>query len=217
MLKVISICNQKGGVGKTTTCANLGIGLVRYGKKVLIIDADAQGSLTASLGYRKPDELPITLATIMGKIIDDKPIAQNEGIIRHPEGIDLLPANIELSGIDVTLVNTMSRETILKQYIETVKGNYDYVIVDCMPSLGMMTVNALAAADSIIIPVQAQYLSVKGLEQLLQSVARIRRQINPELSIAGILITMVNTLYAADLFAVQSGVCGWEAIYTNIY
>jgi len=203
MAKVISICNQKGGVGKTTTCANFGIGLARYGKKVLIIDADAQGSLTASLGYRKPDELPVTLATIMGKIIDDKPITPNEGIIRHPEGIELIPANIELSGIDVTLVNTMSRETILKQYIESVKQNYDYVIVDCMPSLGMLTVNALAAADSIIIPVQAQYLSVKGLEQLLQSVARVRRQINPELSIAGILITMVDsrTNYAKDIIS----------------
>jgi chromosome partitioning protein len=114
-----------------------------------------------------------------------------------------MPANIELSGIDVTLVNTMSRETILKQYIETVKRNYDYVIVDCMPSLGMMTVNALAAANSIIIPVQAQYLSVKGLEQLLQSVARVRRQINPELSIAGILITMVDsrTNYSKDIIS----------------
>jgi chromosome partitioning protein len=188
MAKVISISNQKGGVGKTTTCANLGIGLARNGKKVLLIDADAQGSLTASLGYREPDELPVTLATVMGKIIDDIPVDPQEGILHHNEGIDLLPANIELSSVDVTLVNTMSRETILKQYIDGIKNDYDYVLVDCMPSLGMMTVNALAAADCVIIPVQAQYLSVKGLEQLLHSIAKVRRQINPNLSIS----TMIN-------------------------
>ena len=201
--KIIAISNQKGGVGKTTTCANLGIGLTHHGKKVLAIDADAQGSLTASLGYRNPDELHVTLATIMGKIIEDLPIDLQEGILHHPEGIDLLPANIELSGIEVTLVSTMSRETILKQYIDTVKDNYDYVLVDCMPSLGMMTVNALAAANSVIIPVQAQYLSVKGLEQLLQSVAKVKRQINPNLSIAGILVTMVDarTNYAKDIIS----------------
>jgi len=201
MAKIISISNQKGGVGKTTTCANLGIGLARHGKKVLLIDADAQGSLTASLGYREPDELPVTLATVMGKIIDDIPIDPAEGILHHSEGIDLLPANIELSGVDIRLINTMSRETILKQYISALKHEYDYVLVDCMPSLGMMNVNALAAADSVIIPVQAQYLSVKGLEQLLQSIAKVRRQINPELKIDGVLMTMVDTRtnYAKDI------------------
>ena len=201
MANVISISNQKGGVGKTTTCVNLGIGLANHGKKVLVIDADAQGSLTASLGYRDPDEFPVTLATVMGKIIEDKPIDPQEGIISHPEGIDLLPANIELSGIEVSLVNAMSRESILKQYIDAVKHNYDYVLVDCMPSLGMMNVNALAAANSVIIPVQSQYLSVKGLEQLLQSIAKIRWQINPELTIAGILVTMADTRtnYAKDI------------------
>ena len=208
MSKVISISNQKGGVGKTTTCINLGIGLARYGKKVLIIDADAQGSLTASLGYREPDEIPVTLATLMGKIIDgqindDTTVDPQEGLLHHAEGISLLPANIELSGIDVRLVNTMSRETILKQYIDAVKSNYDYVLVDCMPSLGMMTVNALAAADSVIIPVQAQYLSVKGLEQLLHSIKNVRRQINPNLAVAGVLVTMVDTRtnYSKDIIA----------------
>jgi len=203
MATVISISNQKGGVGKTTTCANLGIGLVREGKKVLLIDADAQGSLTASLGYRDPDGLSLTLATIMSKIINDTPTNPQEGILKHSEGIDLLPANIELSSVDVALVNTMSRETILKQYINTVKEYYDYVLVDCMPSLGMMTVNALAAAESVIIPLQAQYLSIKGLEQLLHNIAQVRRQINPNLSIAGILVTMVDarTNYAKDIIS----------------
>ncbi len=201
MCTVYAITNQKGGVGKTTTCANLGIGLARNGKKVLVIDADAQGSLTASLGNHQPDKLLVTLATVMAKIIDDKPIQPQEGIIRHPEGVDLLPGNIELAGIDVTLANTMSRETILRQYIAAVKENYDYVLVDCMPSLGMLTVNALAAADSIVIPVQAQYLPVKGLEQLLHTIAKVRRQLNPKLSIAGILVTMVDarTNYAKDI------------------
>lgn len=218
MAKVISISNQKGGVGKTTTCANLGIGLARHGKKVLVIDADAQGSLTASLGYQKPDELPVTLATVMGKIINDTPINSQEGILHHSEGIDLLPANIELSGVDVTLINTMSRETILKRYIDEVKQNYDYVLLDCMPSLGMITVNALAAADSVIIPVQAQYLSVKGLEQLLQSIAKVRRQINSKLSIAGVLVTMadIRTNYAKDIISLlKQTYSGKINIFTN--
>lgn len=218
MAKVISISNQKGGVGKTTTCANLGIGLARHGKKVLVIDADAQGSLTASLGYQKPDELPVTLATVMGKIINDTPINSQEEILHHSEGIDLLPANIELSGVDVTLINTMSRETILKRYIDEVKQNYDYVLLDCMPSLGMITVNALAAADSVIIPVQAQYLSVKGLEQLLQSIAKVRRQINSKLFIAGVLVTMadIRTNYAKDIISLlKQTYSGKINIFTN--
>jgi len=203
MAKIISISNQKGGVGKTTTTANLGIGLARHGKKVLLLDSDSQGSLTVSLGYHEPDELTVTLATIMSKIIDDKPIDLKEGILKHSESVDLLPANIELSGIEVALVNIMSRESILKQYIKTVEHEYDYILIDCMPSLGMITVNALAAAHSVIIPVQAQYLSLKGLEQLLQTIAKVKRQINPELSIAGVLVTMVNarTNYNKDIIS----------------
>ena len=203
MANIIAIANQKGGVGKTTTCANLGIGLARSGKKVLLIDDDAQGSLTASLGWQQPDQLDETLASIMGKMIEDKPIDPQEGILHHAEGVDLMPANIELSGMEVSLVNAMSRETVLRQYLENVKHSYNYVLIDCMPSLGMLTVNALTAADSVLIPVQAEYLPVKGLEQLLRTIAKVRRQINPHLKIEGILLTMVNerTNYAKDIIS----------------
>ena len=190
---IIACANQKGGVGKTTTCTNLGIGLAQEGKNVLLVDCDPQGSLSVSLGYSQPDSLPVTLATVMGRVLSEEPISPQEGILRHAEGVDLMPANIELSGMEVSLVNAMSRETILRQYLDIVKRQYDHIILDCMPSLGMLTVNALAAANSVLIPVQAQYLSAKGLEQLLQTVNRVRRQINPKLQIDGILLTMVDT------------------------
>lgn len=193
MSKVIAVVNQKGGVGKTTTCSNLGFGLVKLGKRVLLIDADSQGSLTASLGWQQPDELENTLATIMAKTLSDEAVPDGFGILHHIEGADLLPGNIMLAGIENTLVNAMSRESILKQYIETVRSQYDYILIDCMPSLGMLTINALAAADSIIIPVQAQYLPIKGLEQLIKTIAKVKRQINPALAIDGILMTMVDT------------------------
>ena len=192
MCKVIAIANQKGGVGKTTTTSNLGIGLTKHGKKVLLIDADAQGSLTASLGIQEPDRLEITLATIMAAIINDEEIKPEYGILRHEEGVDFMPGNIELSGLETSLVNVMSRETVLRTYIEQQKDRYDYILIDCMPSLGMLTINALAAAERVAIPVQANYLSAKGLEQLLQTIAKVRRQINPKLKIDGILMTMVD-------------------------
>ena len=190
--QIIAIANQKGGVGKTTTCANLGIGLAQAGKKVLLIDADPQGSLSISLGYPQPDRLPITLSDVMGKILTDEPINISEGILHHAEGVDIMPADIQLSGMEVSLVNAMSRETILRQYINAVKDKYSHILIDCQPSLGMLTVNALAAANRIIIPVQAEYLPVKGLEQLLQTINKVRRQLNPKLKIDGILLTMVD-------------------------
>ena len=204
MGRAIAIANQKGGVGKTTTTSNLGIGLARQGKRVLLIDADAQGSLTASLGYREPDKLDITLANVMGNIINvinEKEMDVEYGILRHEEGVDLMPGNIELSGIEVSLVNVMSRETVLRSYIEEQRSRYDYILIDCMPSLGMLTINAVAAADSILIPVQAAYLPVKGLEQLIKTIGKVKRQINPRLEIEGILMTMVDsrTTYARDI------------------
>ena len=207
---VFTVVNQKGGVGKTTTCENLGIGIANEGKRVLLIDNDPQGSLTISLGYPRPDEINVTLSDIYVKMIQEKDISPDEGIIKHREGIDLLPANIELAGVEVSLVGVMNREKILKQYIDGVKDRYDYILIDCPPSLGMLTINALAAADRIIIPVQAQYLPAKGLEQLLQTVNKVRKHINPELKIEGILLTMVDsrTNYARDISILIRNVYG---------
>ena len=201
MCRVIAIANQKGGVGKTTTTSNLGIGLVRRGKKVLLIDADAQGSLTASLGIREPDRLEITLATIMGNIINDEEIRSDYGILSHDEGVDFIPGNIELSGLETSLINVMSRETVLRTYIGLQRDNYDYILIDCMPSLGMITINVFTCADSILIPVQAAYLPIKGLEQLIKTIGKVKRQINQKLEIEGILLTMVDnrTNYAKDI------------------
>lgn len=189
--KVIALTNQKGGVGKTTTAVNLGVSLAQQGKRVLLIDADAQANLTMSLGYNRPDDLSETLSSIMQDVIDDNPLNVQKAILHHKEGVDLLPSNIELSGLEVRLINAISRESILKTCINEVKNSYDTVLVDCMPSLGMLTINALAAADSVVIPTQPHYLSAKGLELLLRSVSKVKRQINPKLRIDGILMTMV--------------------------
>lgn len=207
--KVIAVTNQKGGVGKTTTTVNLGVGLAMEGKRVLLIDADPQGSLTVSLGVKNPDDLEISLATVMDDVIEDRPFNADAGIIAHKEGVDLLPSNIELSGMETALFNVMSREYVLRNYVNEVKKDYDYILIDCMPSLGMMTINALVAADSVIIPSQPSFLSTKGLNLLLHSISRIRRGINPDLTIDGILLTMVDsrTNNAKDIIsALRAGV-----------
>ena len=191
--KIIAITNQKGGVGKTTTAVNLGVGLAMAGKRVLLVDADPQSSLTTSLGIENQDELPVSITTVMQSVLEEKPMPENCGIIHHSEGVDLLPSNIELSGLEVGLINTMSREFVLQDCLSKVKQNYDYVLIDCMPSLGIMTVNALTAANSVIIPTQPSYLSTKGLSLLLRSISKVKRQINPNLRIDGILMTMVDS------------------------
>ncbi len=179
-------------MGKTTTTLNLGAGLARQGKRVLEIDADPQGSLSVCLGINNPDDLDITLASAMKHVIDDRAVPEGFGIIHHVEGMDLLPSNIELSGTETALVNVMRREFVMKDYIDSVREKYDYILIDCMQSLGMMTINALVAADSLIIPSQPSYLSAKGLDLLFRSVSQIRRSINPDLRIDGILLTMVD-------------------------
>ena len=191
--KVIVIANQKGGVSKTFTTVNLGIGLARQGKKVLLVDCDPQGSMTISLGFQHPSKIELTLASLMDAVINEKELDVRSAVLKHEEGVDLIPANRNLSIIDMKLVGAMSRETILRQCLVDVKGDYDYILLDCLPSLCMLTMNALSAANSVLVPSQPQFLSMKGLEELLRTFERVRKSINPSLSIDGILLTMVNS------------------------
>ena len=203
MCRIIAIANQKGGVGKTTTCVNLGIGLARAGKKVLLVEADAQGSMAVSLGIQEPDELDVTLVNIMEKVINDEDVEPGEGIIRHEEGIDFIPANIELAGLETSLVNVMSREQVLRLYLEGVKADYDYILIDCMPSLGMITINALVAADSVLIPVQCEYYALEGLSELISTLKTVRKKYNPYLDIEGVVFTMFSVRYNLTLQVVE--------------
>ena len=190
--RIIAICNQKGGVGKTTTTVNLGVGLAVAGQRVLLIDADPQGSLSVSLGIGDADAQTDTLASVMVREMNREQYGVRSCIRHHAEGVDYLPANIELASVDVSMINTMSREYILSGVIAQIRDEYDFILIDCMPSLGMLTVNALAAADSILIPVETKFLPIKGLQQLFQTISSVRYRINPNLEIEGVLFTMFN-------------------------
>ena len=157
-----------------------------------MVDADPQGDLTTALGWTTADSLPITLETQMKKILQDEPFVYNEGILHHKEGVDIIPTNIELSGMEISLVNAMSREQTLKLYLADLKKDYDYILIDCMPSLGMLTINALVAADSVIVPVQAHYLPLKGMTQLMKTIGKVQRQLNPNLKIDGVLLILAD-------------------------
>ena len=190
--KTIAICNQKGGVGKTTTALNLGAGLAKEGKRVLLVDADPQSDLTSALGI-EGERLEKSLGNLMYLVTQDCRPVVRDTIIHHEEGMDLIPSNLDLSSMESLLVNAMSREKVLANLLKDVKKDYDYILIDCMPSLGMVTINALTAADSVIITVQAQYLPAKGMTQLLRSINMVRTHTNEHLKVGGIVMTLVDS------------------------
>lgn len=185
MAKILSFSNQKGGVGKTSTCVNMAAALAMRGKKVLLVDADPQGNATTGLGFAK-NRLERSVYNVL---IEEMPAKQ--AIVKTSiDGLDLLPASIDLAGAEVELVYLPSREKRLAAALNTEKSNYDYIMIDCPPSLGLLTINALSAADGIIIPIQSEYYAMEGLSQLLNSVKLVNMHLNPNLKIFGVVITM---------------------------
>lgn len=203
MTKVIAIANQKGGVGKTSTTVNLGAGLVRQGFDVLLVDMDSQANLTMALGFQNPDEMQFTIANVLQKAVREETIRPEEGILTSAEGIDLMPSNVQLSGVELSLINEYGREAVLKQYIDAVRLNYDYILIDCAPSLSVLTINALVAADSVLIPTQPQYFSMAGIQMFYDTFCKVKRKMNPSLQIEGVLVTMMDNRpnFTKDLVA----------------
>lgn len=200
--KVIAVANQKGGVGKSTSVYNIGAGLALQGKKVLLMDVDPQTDLTKMLGQREPHEMSLTLGNVMNDIVSGIEHGGHAEILRHHEGFDFVPANRNLSAVETGLVNVMSRETVLKRYVNNVKRLYDYALLDCRPSLGMLVINALSASDYVLIPVQAEYLAAENMTELIGTVRDIKRQLNPKLEIGGVFLTMANdTNFRKDIVA----------------
>ena len=193
MCKVIAVANQKGGVGKTAVTSNLGVGLAMNDKKVLVIDADPQSNLTSSLGIDNADELENTLGSFIEREINEKAIDPSEYILHNDEGVDIMPCNIRLAGMDYMIMNALSREHLLDAFVSQVRDLYDYILIDCSPSLNLVTINVLTAVDSVIIPVEASYLSMAGLQQLLGSIGSTQRKLNRKLEVEGIVINKVNT------------------------
>lgn len=187
MSKIIAIANQKGGVGKTTSSVNLGAGMATLGKRVLLIDIDPQGNTTSGVGVNKADVANCIYDVLINEVNPQETILETQN-----EGLHIIPATIQLAGAEIELVSMISRELKLKKALNAIKGNYDYIIIDCPPSLGILTINSLTAADSVIIPIQCEYYALEGLSQLLNTVRLVQKNLNPHLKIEGVLLTMLD-------------------------